>query len=192
MQLRTAKKKWASKLRCGAAPTRHAVLLCLRVWGPTTQRFPTSLRACLLDTQVLEPGSSDRKPQHTDIVHCHYTGRLEDGTVFDSSVERGKPLTFLIGIGAVIRGWDEVRPGAANLCAPTEAYSCGRGPSKPATPRAHSGRPKPFNIPGRRASAPGGLGSGTVAGICVLLGGRHIRGSARGTKGCPHPLWTVG
>mmetsp|Transcript_21619 Transcript_21619/g.54417 ORF Transcript_21619/g.54417 Transcript_21619/m.54417 type:complete len:121 (-) Transcript_21619:264-626(-) len=60
-----------------------------------------------VQVEVLEPGSSDRKPQHTDIVHCHYTGRLEDGTVFDSSVERGKPLTFLIGIGAVIRGWDE-------------------------------------------------------------------------------------
>jgi len=41
------------------------------------------------------------------VVHCHYTGRLEDGTAFDSSVSRGKRLAFLIGIGAVIRGWDE-------------------------------------------------------------------------------------
>ena len=37
----------------------------------------------------------------------HYIGTLQDGTVFDSSRDRGKPLNFIIGIGAVIRGWDE-------------------------------------------------------------------------------------
>lgn len=40
-------------------------------------------------------------------VSVHYTGRLEDGTVFDSSVERGTPYEFVLGTGSVIPGWDE-------------------------------------------------------------------------------------
>uniref|UniRef100_J3MGL4 peptidylprolyl isomerase n=1 Tax=Oryza brachyantha TaxID=4533 RepID=J3MGL4_ORYBR len=40
-------------------------------------------------------------------VQAHYTGRLEDGTVFDSSYKRGKPLTIRVGVGEVIKGWDQ-------------------------------------------------------------------------------------
>lgn len=39
-------------------------------------------------------------------VYAHYTGKLDDGSVFDSSRTRGKPFVFRIGIGAVINAWD--------------------------------------------------------------------------------------
>lgn len=42
-----------------------------------------------------------------DFVLVHYEGRLlHDGTLFDSSYERGEPLAFPVGVGAVIPGWD--------------------------------------------------------------------------------------
>ena len=40
------------------------------------------------------------------LITTHYTGKLEDGTVFDSSHERGKPFQCVIGTGRVIKGWD--------------------------------------------------------------------------------------
>jgi peptidylprolyl isomerase len=45
-------------------------------------------------------------PQSGQIVAVHYTGRLADGTVFDSSVARGEPIEFVLGEGQVIAGWD--------------------------------------------------------------------------------------
>lgn len=57
-----------------------------------------------LQYEVLKEGSG-AKPKATDKVKCHYHGTLIDGTVFDSSVQRGQPATFPLNM--VIKGWTE-------------------------------------------------------------------------------------
>ena len=54
--------------------------------------------------QVVGKGAS---PVTGKQVKVHYTGTLENGTKFDSSVDRNQPFDFVIGVGQVIAGWDE-------------------------------------------------------------------------------------
>ena len=68
------------------------------------QRPEVKTTASGLQYEVLQEGDGS-KPGPTSQVTVHYHGTLIDGTVFDSSVERGAPATF--GVNQVIRGWTE-------------------------------------------------------------------------------------
>jgi len=57
-----------------------------------------------LQYKILQEGNG-RKPKATDRVKCHYEGMLIDGTLFDSSIQRGEPATF--PLNGVIAGWTE-------------------------------------------------------------------------------------
>ncbi|MEQ2172465.1 FK506-binding protein 2A [Goodea atripinnis] len=53
------------------------------------------------------------KSRKGDVLNMHYTGKLEDGTEFDSSISRDRPFTFTLGTGQVIKGWDQ---GLLGMC----------------------------------------------------------------------------
>ena len=66
-----------------------------------------------------------RQPGRGSSVFVHYTGMLEDGTIFDDSYSRGVPFDFVLGQGRVIAGWDEgialmLEGGRARLVIPPE------------------------------------------------------------------------
>ena len=67
--------------------------------NPEVKETPSGLQY-----MVLQEGKGEH-PTATSKVTVHYTGKLIDGTVFDSSVDRGEPITF--GLNQVIRGWTE-------------------------------------------------------------------------------------
>ncbi|TVQ14292.1 MAG: FKBP-type peptidyl-prolyl cis-trans isomerase [Bacteroidetes bacterium] len=56
---------------------------------------------------IVEETGSGPRPVSGQKVKVHYTGMVLDGTVFDSSHDRGEPIEFTLGRGQVIRGWDE-------------------------------------------------------------------------------------
>lgn len=61
----------------------------------------------------VDPEDCKVKSKKGDSLHMHYTGKLEDGTEFDSSIPRGQPFVFTLGSGQVIKGWDQ---GLLGMC----------------------------------------------------------------------------
>ncbi|XP_057474100.1 peptidyl-prolyl cis-trans isomerase FKBP15-1-like [Actinidia eriantha] len=96
--------------RCGSKTASILLLLIL-----------TSLVSAKKSKDVTElqigvkykPDSCEFQAHKGDRIKVHYRGKLTDGTVFDSSFERGDPIEFELGSGQVIKGWDQ---GLLGMC----------------------------------------------------------------------------
>jgi len=62
---------------------------------------------------VSVPEGCEVKSKNGDMLTMHYTGTLSDGKKFDSSFDRDQPFSFQLGVGQVIKGWDQ---GLTNMC----------------------------------------------------------------------------
>jgi len=71
--------------------------------GPEGKEVTTSSGLQYIDLKV----GTGATAQAGQTVSVHYTGWLENGKKFDSSVDRGQPFSFPLGAGRVIKGWDE-------------------------------------------------------------------------------------
>lgn len=83
-----------------------AVALCMVAVGAVYAQAQQSAAPSGLKIDVIKEGTGP-VPQPGQKVSVHYTGTLPDGKKFDSSRDRGQPITFTLGAGQVIRGWDE-------------------------------------------------------------------------------------
>ncbi|KAL7273834.1 FK506 binding protein proline rotamase rapamycin-binding protein [Rhizina undulata] len=59
---------------------------------------------------TIKAGNGKDLPKKGDEVRIHYVGTLTDGSKFDSSIDRKAPFKTVIGVGRVIKGWDEAVP----------------------------------------------------------------------------------
>ncbi|GAA5826481.1 hypothetical protein JCM11251_002389 [Rhodosporidiobolus azoricus] len=91
--------------------------------------FSSSARTMGVTVETISPGDGKNFPKAGDNVSMHYVGTLQsNGSKFDSSRDRGQPFETAIGVGRVIKGWDEGVPQlslgqkARLICTPDYAY----------------------------------------------------------------------
>jgi len=78
---------------------------------PEPEAVKTSENEPEVKIEILKEGSGNEAVSG-DSLKVHYTGTLEDGTKFDSSLDSGEPFVFTLGVGQVIKGWDKGLLGA--------------------------------------------------------------------------------
>ncbi|MEL7001300.1 MAG: FKBP-type peptidyl-prolyl cis-trans isomerase [Bacteroidota bacterium] len=89
----------------------------LKEWSVASRQLGYSYTDTGLGIKILKEGNGEL-PEDGQTVKVHYSGFLEDGKKFDSSVDRGQPFSFPLGKGRVIKGWDQ---GVAKLKIGTKA-----------------------------------------------------------------------
>ena len=124
--------------------------------------------------EVIRQGDDRTYPKVGEELTMHYTGTLvSDGSKFDSSVDRGRPFQFRVGIGMVIKGWDEgvmaMSLGEKAVLTMTSDYSYGEAGAGSDIPPNADLR---FEVELLRIGsvwAPGAQGSsGSICSSCVL------------------------
>ena len=94
-------ENFASAAKERAEKAAAAQMETLKTQFPNAQKTESGL------LYVVEAEGTGAQPAVGANVSVHYTGKLLDGTVFDSSISRGEPIQFPVGTGRVIPGWDE-------------------------------------------------------------------------------------
>jgi len=99
-------------MRKSHSPTTIGLITTLVLLQPACA-IP-EITASGLNITHITPSITCKHPTEAgDVIHVHYNGTLTDGTPFDSSYNRNQPFTFKVGVGQVIRGWDE---GLLGMC----------------------------------------------------------------------------
>lgn len=93
------------KLKLGASEMLF-IQEALKVWNVEKRKIGFEMAESGLGIKIIKEGNGTL-PEQGKMVKVHYSGFLEDGTKFDSSVDRGEPFQFPLGTGRVIKGWDE-------------------------------------------------------------------------------------
>jgi peptidylprolyl isomerase len=109
--MREASSKDQAQTARSSAPVQTATAPAPAPSAPTPTEMPKmtgnviSTPSGLKYTDIRE--GTGASPKTGQVAVVHYTGWLTDGTKFDSSVDRGEPFKFPVGMGNVIKGWDE-------------------------------------------------------------------------------------
>ncbi|XP_070807311.1 peptidyl-prolyl cis-trans isomerase FKBP2 isoform X2 [Pituophis catenifer annectens] len=88
-------------------------LLALALWALCSPGLSTEGKRKLQIGVKKRVDNCPIKSRKGDVLHMHYTGKLEDGTEFDSSLTRDQPFIFSLGTGQVIKGWEQ---GLLGMC----------------------------------------------------------------------------